>query len=96
MFARGYAFIAGFDTTFVVFRLHNVSPFFCFCIRERRVAMGHYRGLCEDSAPPQTDPAESCLSSHCRILPARRVDATRTSFVFTHPVLRTLSRSNWL
>jgi len=30
MFARGYAFIAGFDTTFVVVRLHNVSPFFLF------------------------------------------------------------------
>jgi hypothetical protein len=60
MFARGYAFIAGFDTTFVVFRWHNVSPFcfVCFCISERRVRkispLMLRRGV------------ESCLSSHGR------------------------------
>jgi hypothetical protein len=58
LFARGYAFIAGFDTTFVVFRWHNVSPFcfVCFCISERRVRkispLMLRRGV------------ESCLSSH--------------------------------
>lgn len=29
MFACGYAFITGFDTTFVLFRGHNFYPFFC-------------------------------------------------------------------
>jgi hypothetical protein len=32
MLARGYAFIAGFDTTFVVFRWHNLSPLFALFI----------------------------------------------------------------
>ena len=37
MFARGYAFITGFDTTLVLFMRHNFSsPFwFCCCFKRR-------------------------------------------------------------
>jgi hypothetical protein len=109
LFARGDAFIAGFDTTFVLFRWHNVSPFlFCLFLYQRTsrsqnlsthvapgngFAMGHYRGLWGDAAPPKTDPAESCLSSPGRKTSCASGDATRTNFVFTNSVLRTPSRS---
>jgi hypothetical protein len=108
MFARGYAFIASFDTTFVVFRWHNVSHFlFVSVCRERRVRKIPPLMLRRGAASlwdttvdyGRTPPRRK------RILPRavfRRtvgspacasVDATRTSFVFTYPVRRTLSRS---
>jgi hypothetical protein len=39
MFARGYAFMTGFDTTFVLFRWHHVSfPFLCCLFRPQRTS----------------------------------------------------------
>jgi hypothetical protein len=61
MFARGYAFIAGFDTTFVVFRWHNVCPFL-LCLFLYQQTSGS-QNLSTHFAPGGV---ESCLSSHGR------------------------------
>jgi hypothetical protein len=80
MFARGYAFMTGFDTAFVLFRWHHVSFPFLFCLflfqRTSRSYTAHilpgvaslwgipYHGLSGDTGPPKTDPAERCILSH--------------------------------
>jgi hypothetical protein len=61
MLARGYAFIAVFDTTFVVFRWHNLSPFLlCLFLFQRTSGS---QNLSTHFAPGGV---ESYLSSHGR------------------------------
>lgn len=80
--------------------------FVCFWISERRVhkisllilRRGRLRNvplswMMGGDAPPPTDPAERCLSSHGRKSCLRVGRRARTNFVFTNSVLRTPSRS---